>query len=103
MKYSATHGGHTPGHLREAFLSCFDGQASDVWYEPLGEEETLELFDPKKQEAWDAMDLKGRARWITGQLWNCTDILPHMICADLDIPPGSTYARAVRNLRAELG
>jgi hypothetical protein len=43
-----------------------------------------------------------RAAWLTGQLWNCTDMVPQMTCRDLDIPPGSTYAVAVRRLRAEL-
>jgi hypothetical protein len=36
-------------------------------------------------------------RWLLGQLWNCTDILPDDACDDLLLPSGSSYAQAVRD------
>lgn len=36
---------------------------------------------------------------LAGHLWSCTDILPRNACDDLDIPPGSTYAQAARQVR----
>lgn len=36
---------------------------------------------------------------LLGQLWNCTDILPSEVCAALDMPEGSTYAQAVRQVK----
>jgi hypothetical protein len=38
---------------------------------------------------------------MIGDLWNCTDTLPGDACEALDIQHGSTYAQAVRSLRAE--
>ena len=35
---------------------------------------------------------------ILGHLWNCTDIVPARYCEQLDIPIGSSYAKAVRDL-----
>jgi len=37
-------------------------------------------------------------RKTLGRLWNCTDILPATYCLQLDIPRGSSYAKAVRDL-----
>jgi hypothetical protein len=42
------------------------------------------------------------ARRLSGQLWNCTDVLPSSLCGDLDLAQGSTYAVAARKLRQEL-
>ena len=38
------------------------------------------------------------ARHVVCKLRNCTDILPDIRCQQLDIPSGSTYARAARSL-----
>ena len=35
---------------------------------------------------------------VLGHLWNCTDIVPASYCRQLDIPIGSSYAKAVREL-----
>ena len=32
--------------------------------------------------------------WLLGQLWNCRDIMPSTLCADLGMREGSTYAMA---------
>jgi len=81
-RYDASRGGHAPGHLREAFCELIEtGKMPDIdfW--------------------WD-----GQARmfeWLRGQLWNCSDIMPSGLCMDLDLPQGSTYARAVRSLQKD--
>jgi hypothetical protein len=72
-----------------------------VWYEPLGNEDVLFFYSPAMQLRWDRMNLHERMLWITGQLWNCSDILPGLICSELELPQGSTYSRAVRKLRTE--
>lgn len=55
---------------------------------------------PIRNEFCEAAGAEGpalrRGPW-TG-LWNCTDIVPRMTCAELDLPQGSTYAQAVRSL-----
>jgi hypothetical protein len=47
-----------------------------------------------------AVELKACDRATAGRLWNCTDIMPRDLCADLDLPPGSTFARGARRVRA---
>ena len=101
-RYNAARGGPAPGHLREALLACLDDSAAEHWYDKLTDDETLIFHYVPMQIRWEKMTLRERARWLCGQLWNCTDILPGMACADLDLPEGSTYARAVRKLRDEL-
>jgi hypothetical protein len=39
-----------------------------------------------------------RCRPLIGALWNCTDIMPRSLCADLDVDQGSTYAQGVRSI-----
>ncbi|WP_125206364.1 hypothetical protein [Capsulimonas corticalis] len=42
-------------------------------------------------------------RWLLGRLWNCTDVLAAVYCQNLEIPVGSTYAVAVRDVMSKLG
>lgn len=63
--------GHAGGSIREAFCEAIEDAGSDA---------------PRLR----------RSDWT--QLWDCTDILPSEYCDDLDLPPGSTYAQAVRSL-----
>jgi len=63
----------------------------------------LDWWNQQRQAWWDGLGSKARGRWLTGQLWNCTDILGSSYCLWLDIPQGSTFARLARMLRAELG
>lgn len=37
---------------------------------------------------------------LIGQLWNCTDIMPASLCAELDMPAGATYAQGARRLKS---
>jgi hypothetical protein len=75
-------GGHAPGHLREAF---------ETWVEDGATASTVAV-------GWD--DTTVPIRWLIGHLWNCSDIMPSGLCAQLDMPAGTTYARAVRHLRS---
>lgn len=83
MPYKANRGGHAPEHLREALLHYLD-EDSDSDMVTVGYDEC-------------AMPL----RWVIGQLWNCTDVLPNDYCEIVDLAPGSTYAQAVRQMAAE--
>jgi hypothetical protein len=72
---------HKPSHLREDFLSYLDS------LEPGGNPATAE----EQSIPIDSL-LK--------QLHHCTDILPSDYCDQLDLPKGSTYAAAVREIKA---
>jgi hypothetical protein len=103
--YRADLGGHAPGHLREALGEALERyEAGEVahWSDALADEEVLCHLDPVFQRSWDRWPTKRRAQWLLGQLHNCTDIMGSILCAELDLPVGSTYARAARKLRAEL-
>lgn len=85
--YSPLRGGHAPRVLRDAFSGWVQSTSPDVSH-PLSLHSSL--------------DVEGRAvslEWLLGQLWNCTDVLPTHDCEALSIPPGSTYARAVRMVK----
>jgi hypothetical protein len=41
-------------------------------------------------------------RWLLGQLWNSTDVLPGDYCEMLELQEGSTFAQAVRKIAAEI-
>ncbi len=82
MEYRRGRKGHAPGHLRDAFLD---------WLEDERETDTVEIDgDPRP------------LRWLIGQLWHCTDILPSTHCGLLGLPQGSTYAQAVRKVAEEM-
>ncbi len=81
MPYTASRGGHAPGHLRNAL---------NEWIDEGAEGDTVTIDD-------EARPLK----WLLGQLWNCSDILPGSDCDALNLPTGSTYAIAARKLVAE--
>ena len=76
-RYSAARGGHAPGHLR-------------AWFD-----EYVETGGPSEEMRGKALTLD----WLFGQLWNCVDALPRVVCTGLDLPPGSTYAQAAREER----
>jgi transcriptional regulator with XRE-family HTH domain len=94
-RYRPSHGGHAPGHLRNAFLA---------WLE-----EGLDR-DPKASlpQTIEVGDTERPVSWLFGQLWKCTDVLPR---ADYDRINDwleseglakidrQTYAAAVRALK----
>lgn len=48
----------------------------------------------------DRFDLDERtitARWLVGQLWHCSDVVPPWLCGEIGLPAGSTYAAAVQS------
>jgi hypothetical protein len=63
--------GRAPGHLRDRFIELIEERE----------------FTPELTA-------------LTGQLWNCTDIVPGSVCDWLDQPVGSTYAQLVRHVRS---
>jgi hypothetical protein len=43
--------------------------------------------------------MEARVKWLTEELWDCTDPLPPLYCDDLGLASGATYADAARYLR----
>lgn len=80
---------HVPGHFRDAFVCLIEGKESV----------SDEFYADKTRAHLEAMNADEQLRWLSGQLWNCTDILPGGVCSELDIRQGSTYAQAARLLR----
>lgn len=74
---------HKGTHLRDGFQEYldFDGPPADFRVEHNGRDYGIV--------------------WLLGKLWTCTDILPWSYCDQLDIPAGSTYARAAQMMKAE--
>ena len=72
---------HARSFLRETFLEYLDSEtpAQEFRVEDNGKEKSLD--------------------WLLGQLWPCTDILPGDYCEQMDLPRGSSYAQAVRQLK----
>lgn len=102
VRYSPARGGHAPSHLRYAFLHGVGEDPWSAWPAPLAEEEAVVHFSAGLAEWWAGQTVEQRARWLTGQLWNCSDVVPSTTCMELDLPQGSTYARAARHLRSAL-
>lgn len=89
--YKASRGGHAPGHLRDAFLEYID-ETGGLAAMNLNDKVTIYIDEGEPDVS---------LRWLTGQLWNCSDIVPSFECGLLDLLQGSTYAMAVRRFRAE--
>jgi hypothetical protein len=83
---------HFPGHLREAF-----SEAVGDW--PAALADTDDLFHGRVMRAWwSDLSVEQRGRYLAGKMHLCTDIMPSGVCADLDLPPGSTFGRGARKL-----
>jgi hypothetical protein len=80
---------HAPAHLRDAFCELVEGAESvaDTFY------------NDRTRAQLEAMSADEQLWWLSGQLWNCTDILPGGYCGDLGLSQGSTYAQAARLIR----
>jgi hypothetical protein len=102
QKYNPSRGGHAPGHLRDALLATLSEHCDDVqegtWWRHLA----ITFFNLRQQIQWETLTPRERAIWLTGQLWNCRDILPGSVCALAGLSQGSTYAQLVRQLRGEI-
>jgi hypothetical protein len=101
-EFNAARGGHAPGHLRDAFSECFESPHSELWYSALANDDVLSFYSHELQEIWNHMSVEERGRWLVGQLWNCSDVMPGSLCDDLDLRQGSTYAVAARKLRRKM-
>jgi hypothetical protein len=80
---------HVPGYLRDTFVWLIEGKESVA----------EEFYADKTRARLEEMNADEQLRWLSGQLWNCTDILPGSVCTELDLRQGSTYAQAARLLR----
>lgn len=93
MTYDAFKGGHAPGHVRDAFESS--AIETCLFQNCSLETDVTDYIDDWNGRRWTL-------RSLLGQLWNCTDIVPWEICCDLDLPSGSTYAQAMRDMKRRL-
>jgi hypothetical protein len=57
------------------------------------------FYADKTRARLEDMNADEQLRWLSGQLWNCTDILPGDVCTELDLRQVSTYAQAARLVR----
>lgn len=81
---------HAPGHLREAFI---------LWVE-----DGCNAPEIHEDQHGDPIFYDGEprtTRWLLGQLWNCSDTIPGVVCSVLGVPQGTSYAQAVRGLMPE--
>jgi hypothetical protein len=94
-------GGHAPGFLRDIFCEALDncGFNPELWVDALSDELGGWHLHEREHLRWLKMSNTERALWLTGHLWHSTDIMPSAMCQELEMPMGSTYARAVRLLR----
>jgi len=93
--------GHAPGHLREMLCEAIQYAyvSKGEWWQWFETDEANDFIYGRERTAWDARDAKARARWLTTQLWNTTDIVAALDLEMCDLEPGKTYAQVVRRLR----
>jgi hypothetical protein len=72
-EYNTSRGGYAPDEHRQAFYEAVNNPSDRGWSSPEGKR-------------------------LIGQLWNCIDRMPGMLCEDLDLPHGSIYAKGARKL-----
>jgi hypothetical protein len=99
-------GSHAPGFLREILGAAIENSASsrcnatpDAWVETLDDALGESCIYGCHLPHWQSLTKIQRAFWLTSNLWHCADIMPSMLCGELELPCGSTYARAARKLR----
>lgn len=102
-KYTANQGGHALGHLRGALMEALDAGGKSWWNHI-----EMDFYDSAQQARWNRLDKVNQARWLLGQLWNCTDILSgqgHDIVEEYDPMNDAkvtTYGRLARFLKHRL-
>lgn len=80
--YVPAQSGHSPGDLRDAFTAALKNH-------------TLPAPDSRVLIG----DYEILLLELCGLMWHCTEHLPGHACDELDLPRGSTYARAARMLK----
>jgi hypothetical protein len=89
---------HVQWRIRDLLTDCLGARDGDTeWWAPLARVDASHFVGHKIRKHWAGMNKEDRARWLIGQLWNCTDSCPPDVAASLDIP-GATYASIVRRL-----
>jgi hypothetical protein len=88
-----------PQFLRDLLRAC--DLSREDWYDDLLTEPSP-FFSPRANAIWRTMPPMEQGRWLTGQLWNDTGIMPWLTCEELELGRGSSYAVAARKLRAQL-
>jgi hypothetical protein len=89
---------HVKGPIRAIFTDCVDAWDGETeWWAPLEDVHPSSFSGRKLKQEWTEMNKEDRARWLLGQLWNCTDVCPRNVADSLDIPNG-TFASVVRRL-----
>jgi len=90
--------------LRDLLVEAIDYEfrTDEKWWQWLGTEEAQGYASVPIRQTWGLMDARERGRWLTAQLWNCTDIMAAMDLSRLDLEPGHTYAQVVRRLRRDV-
>jgi hypothetical protein len=59
----------------------------------------LDFIKDRREAFRLAVELKTCGRKTAGRLLSCMDVMPRDLCADLDLPAGSTYAQGARKVR----
>ena len=95
-------GGHAPGFLRGLLGEALETSTPDSWVDALDDELGESHMYDQHLPLWMSMTKTQRAFWLTSNLWHCTDIMPSMMCGDVELPCGSTYACAARKLRTTI-
>lgn len=86
------------GRIRNLLTDCVDAWDGETdWWAPLAAVDPSYFVRDKLKKIWAEMNKEDRARWLIGQLWNCTNICPRDVADSLNIP-GGTYASVVRCL-----
>ena len=95
-KFNPSRDGHAPRHLRAALVRALF-ENCDTWDEmPWWSKRNITFSNPRQQDQWEAWAATKRAIWLTGQVWNCPDILPGSVCCVTGLSQGGTYAQIVR-------
>jgi hypothetical protein len=81
-----------PGDLPEAF------EAALYAYKNGEEVEPVYFGDDDDESRWMLMDPKERLMLVLSGLRYSTAIMPDHICAELDLPQGSTYAQGIEKI-----
>jgi hypothetical protein len=89
-------GGHAGANLRGALEEALE-RGTD-WWQYL----EIDFHNDCDREWWRKLSGWDRARWLLGQLWNCTDIVPGALRSEFDGQNVITYARLARLLMKEL-
>lgn len=95
---------HAPVFMRAMLCEAIEyGAGHGRWWEWFATDAVKQYpWAEQETKRWSDLDARGRARWFTTQLWNCTDVVPAQYLTFLQLAPGMTYAQVVSRLRGDL-